>query len=384
MRSHAIVLAAALILAPPGARAADLVVWWEKGYYAQEDDAVGEMIAAFEQGSDKQVELAFYPQQELGPQIETALEAGPTAGLRVRHTPHGLRRGMGVRWSAPGPHRHDRGLLESVRSGRAALGTLLNAKTGQKSLYGLPMGQYRQYIHVWKSLLERRGSLSRTFRRSGTRSGRSGAIRCSRRYARAPGRDDIWGVGLSMSANSVDTSNQSDRFIAAYEAEYVTRDGSLIIGDPEVRRRLIQAIDNYTAVYRKGCTPPASVAWDPSGNNQAFHDQAVIMTPNNTLSIVTRSSTNGPMTTTRTPQRSNGPSAQAARHFRTEAVSSLPWDFKDGLHAESTKKFVRFLVGEGWLAHYLDLRASACCRRSRNCLRRRSGSTRATRIEWLQ
>ena len=49
-------------------------------------------------------------------------EGRPTAGLRIRHTPHGLRRGMGARWSAPGPHRHNRSLLESVRSGRAALG----------------------------------------------------------------------------------------------------------------------------------------------------------------------------------------------------------------------------------------------------------------------
>ena len=29
-----------------------------------------------------------------------------------------------------------------------------------------------------------------------------------------------------------------------------------VIDDPEVRRRLIKAIDSYTAVYRKGCTPP--------------------------------------------------------------------------------------------------------------------------------
>jgi hypothetical protein len=42
--------AAALVVAPVGAEAADLVVWWEKGYYAQEDDAVREIIAAFEQG----------------------------------------------------------------------------------------------------------------------------------------------------------------------------------------------------------------------------------------------------------------------------------------------------------------------------------------------
>ena len=50
------------MLAPLGARAADLVVWWEEGYYAEEDEAIREIIAAFEQGiSGKQVELVQQP-----------------------------------------------------------------------------------------------------------------------------------------------------------------------------------------------------------------------------------------------------------------------------------------------------------------------------------
>ena len=39
LRVRAVILASALILAPSGARAADLVIWWEQGYYAQEDAA---------------------------------------------------------------------------------------------------------------------------------------------------------------------------------------------------------------------------------------------------------------------------------------------------------------------------------------------------------
>jgi multiple sugar transport system substrate-binding protein len=58
MRGRAVVLAAAIVIAPLGAQAADLVVWWEKGYYPQEDDAVREIIAAFEQDTG-QVELVF-------------------------------------------------------------------------------------------------------------------------------------------------------------------------------------------------------------------------------------------------------------------------------------------------------------------------------------
>ena len=87
MRGRAVVLAAAIMLAPLGARAADLVVWWEQGFYAQEDEAVREIIAAFEQESGKQVELVFHPQAELPDKIEAALEAGQPPdfafGLRI-------------------------------------------------------------------------------------------------------------------------------------------------------------------------------------------------------------------------------------------------------------------------------------------------------------
>ena len=73
---------------------------------------------------------------------------------------------------------------------------------------------------------------------------------------KALGRDDIWAVSLIMSGEASDTQYQFFQFLAAYDAHYVTRDGRLVIDDPEVRRRLIEAIDAYTAVYRKGCARP--------------------------------------------------------------------------------------------------------------------------------
>jgi hypothetical protein len=69
------------------------------------------------------------------------------------------------------------------------------------------------------------------------------------------------------------------------KADYVTREGKLVIDDPEIRRRLIRTMGSYTAIYRKGCTPPGAVGWDDRGNNQAFLARAVVMTVNGTLSI---------------------------------------------------------------------------------------------------
>ena len=50
MRGRNAVLAAMLAMAPLGAQAADLVVWWDEPYYAEESKALKEIIAAFEQG----------------------------------------------------------------------------------------------------------------------------------------------------------------------------------------------------------------------------------------------------------------------------------------------------------------------------------------------
>jgi multiple sugar transport system substrate-binding protein len=146
MLSRSIALAAVLVTAPPGAEAADLVVWWEQGFYAQEDEAVREIIAAFEQGSGKQVEITFSPQRELGPLIEAALEAGRPPDFAFGT----LLMDYAGEWALDRRLVH---LTDTIGSflnlfDPEALGwvTLLNAKTGQKSLYGLPMEQYRQYI----------------------------------------------------------------------------------------------------------------------------------------------------------------------------------------------------------------------------------------------
>ena len=53
MHARALVLTAAIVIAPLGAWGADLVVCWQKGVYCQRDEAISEIVAAFEQGSDK-------------------------------------------------------------------------------------------------------------------------------------------------------------------------------------------------------------------------------------------------------------------------------------------------------------------------------------------
>ena len=48
---------------------------------------------------------------------------------------------------------------------------------------------------------------------------------------------------------------------------------------------MIKALEAYTLIWRKGCTPPDSTSWTNVDNNKAFLAQTVVMTPNATLSI---------------------------------------------------------------------------------------------------
>ena len=76
MRKSAVVLALTLTLAPFGAGAADLVVWWEKGWNPEEDQAVREIVAAFQQKTGKQIDLAVRSLEHLMASTVAAVEAG--------------------------------------------------------------------------------------------------------------------------------------------------------------------------------------------------------------------------------------------------------------------------------------------------------------------
>ncbi len=199
MRSRALLLAAALILAPLGARAADLVVFWEKGSYDQEEAAAREIVAAFEQETGKQVEIAFYPIEDVPPEADAAFQAWKPPDFAF-----GLDLSLNfAAWAfedrlidlsdAIGSFASmfDAEALESVR--------LVDGKTGQTGLYGLPMGRSTVHIHVWKSLLEHAGFTLADIPRDWDAFWSFWCDRVQPAAREAMGRDDIWGIGLVMS-----------------------------------------------------------------------------------------------------------------------------------------------------------------------------------------
>ena len=119
------------------------------------------------------------------------------------------------------------------------------------------MGRYSNHVHVWNSLLERAGFTLADIPKEWEAFWSFWCDRVQPAVRKALGRDDIWGVGLPMSvAATVDTEEELLQFELAYGTPWLDRDRRLQVDDPTVRAGMIKALDAYTAIWRKGCTPP--------------------------------------------------------------------------------------------------------------------------------
>jgi hypothetical protein len=86
-----------------------------KGFYPQEDDALRDVIAAFERGSGKQVELGFYPQEERPEQLQAARSPGDS---NLDNNQQFLARGAqrAERYALNSRHTQDRAVGEYYRN----------------------------------------------------------------------------------------------------------------------------------------------------------------------------------------------------------------------------------------------------------------------------
>ena len=354
MRSEAVILAATLVMAPLGARGADLVVWWEEGFYPQADEAVGEIVAAFEQDSGKQVELLQPAQDKVFDNAQQALAAGQPPDFLFGTTSES--------WAAQWAYEDQLADLEAALGPVLGLfdpdiieaSTLLNGSTGQRGLYALPMGRGSNHIHVWNSLLERAGF---TLADVPIEWSAFWAFWCDQvqpAVREALGRDDIWGVGLPMSVAALsDTFNELEQFQLAYEAPWLGPDRRLQVDDPKVRAGIVKALSDYTAVWRKGCTPPDATSWANTDNNKAFLAQSVVMTANPSLSIPAALKRERPDDYYRNVATIDWPNGANGQPLVIYGFIHRAVIFKGGGHPALAGDFVRLLAEEGWLAHWL-------------------------------
>jgi multiple sugar transport system substrate-binding protein len=282
-------LAGGLFLAAAPALAQEkITVWWSKGFYKSEDDALIAAIKKFEAKTNIKVELSQYAIQDMIPKTVAALDSGTVPDVAFSDSYDVQASG---KWAFEGKLEDLSDILVPMKAAFApnTLETafLYNDVTKKRAYYGFPMKQQSMHVQIWGDMLQQAG-----FQQSDipTKWEDYWSFWCDKvqpAIRKATGQR-IYGVGQPMGVESTDSFQSFYTFMDAYNVKLVDNDGKLLVDDPKVRDGLIHAMKDYTDTYIKGCTPPSSTTWKDPDNNVAFHNRTIVMTHNFTISIAAK------------------------------------------------------------------------------------------------
>ena len=363
----AALVGAGLIAASPAFAQEKLTVWWEKGFYKAEDDALFAVIKRFEDKTKIKVDLSLYATQEVIPKMVAALDSSGPPDVGFGNV---LDFQVTAKWAYDGKLEDISSVIDPIR-GRfesQALSTtfLYNSATQGRAYYAFPIKQQTMHIQYWKDMLVEAGLKESDIPTNWKDYWNFWCDKVQVGYRQKSGTRGF-GVGMPMGVDSSDSFFSFLTFMDAYNIKLVNDSGKLLVDDPAVRQGLINAVTDYTAVYAKGCTPPSSTSWKDPDNNVAFHNKTTVMTHNATISIAAKwldDSNNATLTeaqratakknyseniaTAGFPNKPDGSKMTYRAAVKTGVI------FKDAKNKAGAKKFVAFLLEEANLTPYVE------------------------------
>ena len=264
----------------------DLEVWWSEGYYPEETDAIESIFSSWERQSGKKIKLSFFSENEINAKARSAVDGGPTPDLLY---------GYGINDTTVPvlSYRNQIVPLDDVVTpiGKQLLPgvldgiTYLNRQAGSKAIYGAPISQHSVNLHYWRDFLEEATGVPGTAMIPRDWKGFWSFWIQAQKQLRDKGYSDVYGLALPMSSQARDTTYIFEFFLDSHGVELISQAGALQVNNPEVRRRIHEALVDYTNLYKERGVPPKATSWGDPDNNINFLSSLSLMTANPTLSI---------------------------------------------------------------------------------------------------
>ena len=357
-----------LLGAAPAMAQEKLTVWWVKGFYKSEDDALFAAIKKFEAKHPKiKIELSQYPIQDMIPKTVSALDSGSPPDVAYADV-YDFQ--VTAKWAFDGKLEDITSVIDPIRA-RFAPNTiettfLYNDKDKKRAYYAFPIKQQTMHIEYWIDMLADAGFKETDIPTTWKEYWSFWCDKVQPAY-RAKSGTRAFGIGMPLGVDSSDSFYSFLTFADAYNVKLVNDSGKLLVDDPAVRQGLISALTDYTSVYMKGCSPPSSTSWKDPDNNVAFHNRTTVMTHNATISIAAKWLDDMNNATLTDAQR-----ATAKKNY-TELIRTAGWPnkpdgskmvyraavktgviFKDAKNKVAAKQFVAFLLEEANLTPYVE------------------------------
>ena len=345
-----------------------LTVWWGKGFYKAEDDALFAAIKKFEAKNPKiKIDLSLYAPQEMIPKSVAAMDAGNPPDVAYGDV-YDFQ--VTAKWAYDGKLEDVSSIIDPMRAKfePSALATtfLYNNATQTRAYYAYPIKQQTMHIQYWKDMLADAG-----FKESDIPKDWKGYwdFWCDKVQAgyRQKTGTRVFGIGQPLGVDSSDSFFSFLTFMDAHNVKLVNDSGKLLVDDPSVRQGLINTLTDYTAVYSRGCTPPSSTNWKDPDNNVAFHNKTTVMTHNATISIAAKWLDDMNNQTLTQAQRDTA-KANYTEKIATAGFPNKPDGskmvyraavktgviFKEAKNKDAAKKFVAFMLDDANLTPYVE------------------------------
>ena len=274
--------------AAPAVAQETLVVWWTKGFYKSEDDALYAAIKKYEQKSGVKVELSQYAVQDTIPKTVAALDAGTPPDVAFSDVYDFQVTG---KWAYDGKLEDISDVINPIKSrflpNTVETTYLYNDKAKKKAYYAFPLKQQTMHIEYWIDMLNEAGFQETQIPTTWHEYWDFWCDKVQPALRKASGKR-VYGTGFPMGVDSSDSFYSFLTFMDAYNVKLVDDNGKLLVNDPKVKKGLVGALTDYTRPYTKGCTPPSSTSWKDPDNNVAFHNKTTVMTHNATISIAAK------------------------------------------------------------------------------------------------
>jgi multiple sugar transport system substrate-binding protein len=364
LKTTAVGAGAAGVLGMPlvaGAQAGKLVVWWNKGYYPEEDAAMQKIVQDFQNKAKVEVDLSFTAQEDLVKKI--------TAALIARRVPD-IAFCFYNDWEIVPKYGYENKLADvsdviadlksRYNDKMLPVAHVLNHTTKKRAYYGVPIEAQTMHIHYWRDLVKEAGLPDAPDKIpmkwdeywSFWKKAQDGLRKKDpAKYGK------LYGLGMTESTRATDTLYNFEMALLSFNGETMDRDGKIVADQPKNKKAIAETLKWFGDLFTSGYVPPDATNWTDGDNNAGFHSRTLVMTPNPSQSIPAAQFFNKDdaekknyfdnMATIEWP---DGPDGKKARYLSAVKTIIVPADSKN---QKAAKDFVKFLVEKDRFLEYI-------------------------------
>ena len=338
-----------------------LVVWWNKGYYPEEDAAMQKIVKGFESKAKVEVDLSFTAQEDLLKKINAALIA-----RRVPDVAFCFFNDWQVvpkyAWTGQLADCSDvvADLKPRYNDKMLAVANVMNNKTKKRAYYGVPIEAQTMHIHYWRDLLHEAGMADAPDKIPMKWDAywaywKKAQDELRKKDAGKYGK--LYGIGMTESTRASDTLYNFDMALLSYQGEVIDHDGKVVADQPKNKKAIAETLKWFGELFTSGYVPPDATNWTDGDNNAGFHSRLIVMTPNPSQSIPAAQFFNKEdpdkknyfdnMATIEWP---DGPDGKKARYLSAVKTIIVPQDSKN---QKGGKDFIKFVVEKERFTEYI-------------------------------